>query len=1225
MIKTQSKKPACFLSAILSVVLAFGGLAAYGADDGADGMQIPSTNAVARLSVSPGAITADLESFSDAITSVAALSANAEATLTLLADIPNMDTSLVIPEYTALTLDLNGKNVVIPSTANVNTGLRLAGPGAKLTMKDGSAGGTGSITTGRSGPNNPIVGLTAGATDENPAVFILEGGKILDEYDVIGIASGFTGSNAYFNVTVNGGDIECTTGTPFSFTKSYVNLTINDGHLVGGTGTSHFFQGFSGTLTTHSLTINDGTFESAANFFTKNVPTTINGGTFRTTTSTVGYSSVTSSIYVNGGVFYCDTDDLTKAFSWRAPVYPEGKTMLYHEDGGYFALGDQPVVVDTTAFTLLDGNGEVVAAYSGNAPGAFNAIADQYTLRLDGDGALCYAKIVMPSFSKKSVTLDLNGHSLRLEPLTTGSLGGALHVTSGTLIIDDKSDTGGALDFGGAHYGITLGASGGLTLNAGLLSGGRRIVSSIDNSTKFNGPVTINGGEIRPDAGGVAISLASTSTLVQDDVILSISGGVIAMQGDGRAVSVTNAGRVSITGGQISSENSEAIRLTDIPGATIAGTAHITGGGTNHVVHLGSNPCTIGGNAYIGAAEGYEDKVYSAVYGRPTVEGDAVLSGGWYGIYGSGIINGGHFRYTELPFSASGNLTYKTVGEDTYILSPTPDVDGPYAGYYSLVTRNSLNWEDASTTPPTSKTYQDFEYLHYAIAAAEGLLKNSDNYGYEAAEAVRTALEDAEAALVNPNANQAEIDYWCDKLNVALNNMEGSSDLDPATLPDGVYAVDIATLKEGTSGASMTTAATDQEALVYVEDGKASIRLTFHPAHIMSIWGHLTNLWIYKGNTAVESRSLASGWNGQTSVRDQYMEEGTYLSRYYVENDALAVPVLYEGGAQMNYPYIVSLPLRYRSTAQGENVYVMRVSVDVMTGIGVGDQNVDLHVKWSTLRQISAIPSLRFDVSEISLLVGGSQTVTATLSAAAGYAVTWSSDNESVATVDASSGLITAVSEGGCTVKATARKAGAQDLVKTVSVTVAAPGSVPVSVGSAQTSDDGKTVTATLTGDVLITNGAAGDEVQVAASAVTIDATSTAAPTGITTARVIIPVAVAEALTNKEVSIETDMGAVKLTQPAVAQIATGLGTEGSATLTVAEATRPAGLEGTYHAIYEIGLRDGDGASVVFSDGQATITVPCNDAGVKWAYHIENGKRASRSNRSVSWRPARRLG
>lgn len=175
------------------------------------------------------------------------------------------------------------------------------------------------------------------------------------------------------------------------------------------------------------------------------------------------------------------------------------------------------------------------------------------------------------------------------------------------------------------------------------------------------------------------------------------------------------------------------------------------------------------------------------------------------------------------------------------------------------------------------------------------------------------------------------------------------------------------------------------------------------------------------------------------------------------------------------YPYQISMPLNWVGTGEGENVYAVRISVDQMLSTGVGDQNVDIYVKWGTLSIVSLKPTLKLDTEEVSLIAGmagyNTATVTATLQNADGYEMTWTSSDESVAIVK--DGVITAIAGGEATITCTATN-GTNTLTKTEKVTVTGNtgGAAPVEVVSVTTS--GKTVTATMGGSVLVSTATEG-------------------------------------------------------------------------------------------------------------------------------------------------------
>ena len=163
-----------------------------------------------------------------------------------------------------------------------------------------------------------------------------------------------------------------------------------------------------------------------------------------------------------------------------------------------------------------------------------------------------------------------------------------------------------------------------------------------------------------------------------------------------------------------------------------------------------------------------------------------------------------------------------------------------------------------------------------------------------------------------------------------------------------------------------------------------------------------------------------------------------------------------------------------------------RVSVDMMSMLGVGDQNTILYIKYNTLEAIDVQPTLSVSAEELSMMVGEEQTVTATLKGevSEGYTVTkWESSNSSVATVD-NNGKITAKGEGTATITVTATKSGEKDLTKTIAVTVAPEGSESVKVEKVDVS--GNTETATLTGNFLTSGSTNGVEAE--GNTITVDA-----------------------------------------------------------------------------------------------------------------------------------------
>ena len=1101
------------------------------------------------------------------------------ATVTLNEDIPAEDftSPLVVPVDTTFILDLNGHKLETTAAASA---IQYQGKGVELTIQDSSSGKTGLISAARA-----VVG---GASSYQVAT-------VTDPTEI--------------NITA--GTLK-TSGSSYSvvdYSQRYVNVTITGGTFEGTTSAA--FKGSN----TSALEIDDCTVTTSGQIFNPaSGKVTINGGSYTTSGSCVADAFTQG--FINGGKFYCSNTDISSVFyTYEGSLsFSEGKYLAYNSEEKCWQLYDIPEAEDSGSL-LVTPVGGVETQYS-SVTAAFKALEENGgTIKLESDSSLKNGSALnIPK--DKEITLDLNGHRLSLQPYDDTI---RMIQVDGTLIIQDSAGKSGELAFSDTtNVGITLGMTGEFYLKSGTLSGCNTTMIMLGQMYS-NGGITIEGGIVRPAMNGNGIA-ANLDYDLQLGAKVDISGGTIQVSGSGVALAsrtievhihgdaaLTSDGNnaVSITMGKseisgnavISSENSSAVSYLSGGTHIISGNASIrqTGGETtDYAVYVGPTEAmtvTIEDNARIESATGY------AVRNQNVSGRQAVVN-----------INGGHYKYGALPFEDSKAVTYKTEDGNTYILNPTANASGNYTGYHSLVTRTSLNWSDTTTTPPTPKTYQDFEDLNYAIAAAEAALKNSEAYTTDTVQAVQTALESAKNTLTNENANQAEIDYFCLSLNEAVAGLRGTSEFDPSNMADGTYKVDISMYVTGTQNASMTSGAVDSTATLIVENGKATLQLSFHPTQVMSLWGHLTDLWIYKGLTAAENQSNAKNWNGDVSTRYDYMDDTTVLSYYTVAENNPSIPVpCAEGHAHTSecYPYVISMPLKYINTTNDRgNVYVLRVSVDKMTANGVGDQNVDMNVKWGTLTAVSLKPTLSLNAYELSMMVGEKETVTATLKGADGYAVTkWESSNPSVAAVD--NGKITAKGEGTATITVTATKSGEADLTKTISVTVAPAGSEAV---KAETTVNGSTETITVSGDFL--TGVGSDNVEVNGDTVTIDAASAAS--GITSSKAIIPQETAEALLGKTVVVKTSAGSVTLDSALIAQISK---VNGGVTLSISEASVPVGL-GTFSSAYELTLEDKNGDTVEFGEGKATVTVTSEDA-VSYAYCIANGSRTERVAVSAS--------
>ena len=678
----------------------------------------------------------------------------------------------------------------------------------------------------------------------------------------------------------------------------------------------------------------------------------------------------------------------------------------------------------------------------------------------------------------------------------------------------------------------------------------------------------------------VGIICADTEVVISGGVLESVNGPALRLEGHMNG-GVNDASETTINGNaKLISQNDAAIRFS------FNRASNDTQLENKHVL-------TIDGNAVLKGASSildiYKNKTASAYTNKLDIK-----------------INGGYFRYSEGLICAP-NSSYVTY-PDGMVLDVEPVSDGEFAGYYTLAEKDDLKQNIGSI----EWGYQYFDDLSSSIESAKSLYETGNDTGtYDSTlwDTFTKAYELALPILENQNANQNEINYFAEQLSSAQFEMvdNAQNGMDVSDLADGTYSVQIEMRMTSETGVSMANGAVNPNATLVMKDGTGKLYVDFQPTLVAGQYGSLMKYWVYEGQTPEEAKT---NMNQHSAVAD-YMTEAIY-STYQNVNMATGEVTSIEGSPSQSpstdneiRPARVCITLPYMGSSNDYNKIYSRVSVDMMTMIGVGDQNVILYIKYNTLEAVDVQPTLSVSIDKLSMMVGSEETVTATLKGADGYAVTkWESSDPSVATVE--NGTIKAVGEGNATITVTATKVGAADLTKTISVTVAPAGSTAVKVEEITTS--GNTETATLSGNFL-TSGST-DGITVNGDTVTIDAKSDRS--SITSSKVVIPQETAQALAGKTVVVETSTGSTSLNSALLAQIA---GVDGSVTLSIAEAAVPTGL-GTFSSAYEISLVDANGDAVEFGEGQATVTVTSEET-VNYAYCIDNGQRTERVATSTS--------
>lgn len=673
----------------------------------------------------------------------------------------------------------------------------------------------------------------------------------------------------------------------------------------------------------------------------------------------------------------------------------------------------------------------------------------------------------------------------------------------------------------------------------------------------------------------VGIICADTEVVISGGVLESVNGPALRLEGHMNG-GVNDASETTINGNaKLISQNDAAIRFS------FKRASNDTQLENKHVL-------TIDGNAVLKGASSildiYKNKTASAYTNKLDIK-----------------INGGYFRYSEGLICAP-NSSYVTY-PDGMVLDVEPVSDGEFAGYYTLAEKDDLKQNIGSI----EWGYQYFDDLSSSIESAKSLYETGNAAGtYDSTlwDTFTEAYESALPVLENQNANQNEINYFAEQLSSAQFEMvdNAQNGMDVSDLADGTYSVQIEMRMTSETGVSMANGAVNPNATLVMKDGVGKLYVNFNPTLVAGQYGSLMQYWVYYGETPEEAR---------TNMNDRSnMKEVDYTAYQNVNMSTGEVIPIQGTPAQSPSidneirPSKICITLPYIGSNQDYNKIYSRVSVDMMSMIGVGDQNVIMYIKYSTLEAVDVQPTLSLSAYELSMMVGEKETVTATLKGADGYAVTkWESSNPSVAAVD--NGQITAVGEGKATITVTATKDGAESLTKTITVTVAPEGSEAV---KAETTVNGSAETITVSGDFLTSGGS--DNVEVSGNTVTIDAASAAS--GITSSKVIIPQKTAEALMGKTVVVKTSAGSVTLDSALIAQISK---VNGGVTLSISEASVPVGL-GTFSSAYELTLEDKNGDTVEFGEGKAIVTVTSEDA-VSYAYCIANGQRTERVAVSAS--------
>ena len=882
----------------------------------------------------------------------------------------------------------------------------------------------------------------------------------------------------------------------------------------------------------------------------------------------------------------------------------DGKTYTYtiQTEGSYsLTFKVEKVMSGENVATVIRSNGEETM---------YTLFSDAVAALEPGDTLKLLADVTRSDYiainAGGKVTVDLNGHTIAVNSSATEqdpSLASVFVVQSGTLTLCDDSETGEG-KIVGSRSGVSLRGSGNITFN--LESG----TIEAEEYGIFSGPFASNG---KVDiTGGTVTSSYIPVMMTSTNGELHISGGTITATGQatvdmGTNVAVSFNGKLLEIEGGVFTSYDAVLRLTNSKGkVSVTGgeLLSVNGPGVYVYMQTGTTEIEIGGTAKIVSDN------HSAVYlvdiaeQKIKITGNAVLDGKDYALNTrqattfAGTIEGGYFLGEVLPIDYTVAITYA----DEMVMNVEPETEGAYSGYYTLIEKDLLAGLDENGLP---QTYQNFDDLNNAISNAEAI--DGSLYTELSYKEVVNALAVAKEVLNNKSANQKEIDYYTTPL---VNAILGLVTLTEASLDDkadGTYKIAVTLLNASDNGGlSMANGAIDHTATLVLKDGIQTLQFTLNPLRAAGMWGHTENVWLYKGNSLSEAYSNARSENPELiplDVLDWYVDENS--TGEVVESDAQV-----EGA----FPHTFSVKLPYFTL--DEYKFLLRISIDVMNEIGVGEQSVLLQLDYGTMTAVEVTPTLSVDTEQIRLLPSTTQTVTAKMLGSSGWDFQWSTGSDDVVSVEGngSTATVKGVSSGTDTVTVAAVKDGQTLATKSIPVTVvsgtgAVEPNVTVSSG---------TTTAQITGDAVVTNQ---EKVTLSKEQINIDVTGSNVASQV---KVSMTQAAVQALSdmNLPLVLDTDLGILRLDASTLSQVTNN----GDVALTMEKTSIPVFEDedidrSDFKAAYEIEMIAST-SEITNLRGEVTITVPWSGR-YGYAYYVEDGvlqdvQTMSVSNGMASW-------
>lgn len=504
------------------------------------------------------------------------------------------------------------------------------------------------------------------------------------------------------------------------------NATVGDGATVTVSGgTMH--QGE--WVNNGTLNIKGGTF-GAVNFHNNSGTIAISGGTFSTLKNydnTSSFPIAPISLLAPGHAFYKDNtvqDGSRRDFLQDVTVKEHTHTMVNNK----CACGFSCTHTNTEGASTIDKNGKCTVCgtqfaagigetYYTDVPSALNAAADGQTVKL-------LANKMLPDgiYASKTLTLDLNGHSLDGYSLNVGGLTAMSQVRTGKLTVIDSSGGNGAV-------GVTVRDGGTLIFDpkndhttllqlevwGGTveLYGGKISRSGL----RLNNGITL--GDLLPQKAGLAyyrddtqLTLKEAASQTCDLVVKSCShGGKNGFDETATACPYCNAPAVAETALNNGEGNRLQRKFADLQtaldadrdgGATLKLLADVTGDYTINGTQdtgLDLNGHSITGTVTVKAAAGSNTTTLSNTKNTTTVSIDKVVA-----YKGAKLAGSGKPAVIGTLTLAEG-ATWKTILNDTALGYKMLNADGTHKWYARDDVKGSqLNNVIINRLPITSKT-----------------------------------------------------------------------------------------------------------------------------------------------------------------------------------------------------------------------------------------------------------------------------------------------------------------------------------------------------------------------------------------------------------------------------------------------------------------------------------------------------------------------------------------